>query len=69
MIFNEIYGCYYNAVAKMIHLAIDGKLTEKEMNRIVAEEAYDESVLFIIPAIRKQFIIRNTICTVRLPIR
>lgn len=54
MIFNEIYGCYYNAVAKMIHLAINGKLTEKEMNKIAAEEAYDESVLSIIPAIRKQ---------------
>ena len=54
MIFNEIYGCYYNAVAKMIALAVEGKLTEKEMHRIVAKEAYDESVLSIIPAIRQQ---------------
>lgn len=54
MIFNEIYGCYYNAVAKMIALAVDGKLTEKEMNRIASEEAFDESVLSLIPAIKQQ---------------
>lgn len=54
MIFNEIYGCYYNAVAKMLALATDGKLTEKEMHRIVSEEAFDESVLSIIPAIKQQ---------------
>lgn len=54
MIFNEIYGCYYKAVARIIGLAIDGKLTEKEMNRIVSEEAFNESVLSIIPAIKKQ---------------
>ena len=38
----------------MIHLAIDGRLTEKEMYRIVSEEAYDESVLSIIPALKQQ---------------
>lgn len=54
MIFNEIYGCYYNAVAKMIQLAIEDKLTEKEMYRIASEEAYDESVLAIIPAVKQQ---------------
>lgn len=54
MIFNEIYGCYYNAVAKMIALAVDKKLTEKEMYRIASEEAFDESVLSIVPAIKQQ---------------
>lgn len=54
MIFNEIYGCYYNAVGKMIALAVDGELTEKEMNRIASEEAFDESVLSLIPAIKQQ---------------
>lgn len=54
MIFNEIYGCYYNAVAKMLRLAVDGRLTEKEMHRIVSEEAFDESMLSIIPAIKGQ---------------
>ena len=54
MIFNEIYGCYYNAVANMLRLAVEGKLTEKEMYRIVLEEAFDESMLSIIPAIKEQ---------------
>ena len=54
MIFNEIYGCYYNTVAKMLGLAVDGVLTEKEMYRIAMENAYDESVLSIIPAIKQQ---------------
>ena len=54
MIFNEIYGCYYNAVAKMLRLATDGKLTEKEMHKIASEEAFDESVLEMIPAIKEQ---------------
>ncbi len=54
MIFHEIYGCYYNAVAKIIGLAIDGTLTPKEMNRVVSEMAFEESVLSVIPAIRQQ---------------
>lgn len=54
MIFNEIYGCYYNAVAKIIALAVNGELTENEMHRIVSEEAFDESMLSIIPAIKQQ---------------
>lgn len=54
MIFNEIYGCYYNAVAKMISLAVDGRLTESKMNEIASEYAFEESLLTIIPAIKKQ---------------
>lgn len=54
MIFNEIYGCYYNAVAKMISLAVDGRLTENKMNEIASEYAFDESMLTIIPALKKQ---------------
>lgn len=54
MIFNEIYGCYYNAVAKMIGLAIDGRLTEGKMNEIASEYAFEESLLTIIPALKNQ---------------
>lgn len=54
MIFNEIYGCYYNAVAKMIGLAIDGRLTEGKMNEIASEHAFEESLLTIIPALKNQ---------------
>ena len=54
MIFNEIYGCYYNAVAKMISLAVDGRLTEGKMNEIASEYAFEESLLTIIPALKNQ---------------
>lgn len=54
MIFNEIYGCYYNAVAKIIGLAIDGRLTESKMNEIASEYAFEESFLTIVPALKNQ---------------
>lgn len=54
MIFNEIYGCYYNAVAKMISLAVDGMLTESKMNEIASEYAFEESLLTIVPALKNQ---------------
>ena len=54
MIFHEIYGCYYQAVAKMLHLAIKGMLTEKAMKEICDETAFSESFLEIIPAIKEQ---------------
>ncbi len=50
MLFHEIYGCYYRAVAKMLNLAIEGGLTEKKMYEIVAETAFEESSLIMIPA-------------------
>ena len=54
MLFHEIYGCYYRAVAKMLNLAIEGGLTEKKMYEIVAETAFEESSLIMIPALKKQ---------------
>ena len=54
MLFHEIYGCYYRAVAKMLNLAIEGGLTEKKMYEIVAETAFEESSLVVIPALKKQ---------------
>lgn len=54
MLFHEIYGCYYRAVAKMLNLAAAGGLTEKKMYEIVAETAFEESSLIMIPALKKQ---------------
>ena len=54
MVFNEIYGCYYNAVAKMISLAIDGELTEENMYDIARKYCFEESALTIIPAIKNE---------------
>lgn len=54
MIFHEIYGCYYNAVAKLLDLAVEGRLTEREMYAVVNELGYEESVLNVIPALKEQ---------------
>ena len=54
MLFHEIYGCYYRAVAQMLNLAIEGELTEKKMYEIVAETAFEESSLIMIPALKEQ---------------
>lgn len=52
MLFNEIYGTYYNAVARVLGLAIRGELTEKRLDEIVHEIAFSESFLTIIPALK-----------------
>lgn len=45
MIFSEIYGSYFNAAAKILSRAVDGRLTEKDITEIVENEAFGESIL------------------------
>jgi hypothetical protein len=52
MIFSELYSAYYNAVAAIISGIIDGEHSEKELQRIVAECAFGESVLTIVPSLK-----------------
>lgn len=52
MLFHEIYGSYYNAVAAILAEAVKGCLTEKRMNEIVNEKAFAESFLTIVPALK-----------------
>lgn len=52
MLFHEIYGNYYNAVAAILTEAVKGDLTEKRMNEIVSEKAFAESFLTIVPALK-----------------
>lgn len=52
MLFHEIYGNYYNAVAAILAEAVKGDLTEKRMNEIVSEKAFAESFLTIVPALK-----------------
>lgn len=52
MLFHEIYGNYYNAVAAILAEAVKGDLTEKRMNEIVTEKAFAESFLTIVPALK-----------------
>ena len=47
MIFNEIYGSYFNVVASVIEEAVNGNLTDKRLSEIVIEKAFDESITVI----------------------
>lgn len=52
MIFSELYSVYYNTVAKIIEAAFNPGTTEKDLQRCVVEEAFSESVLTILPALK-----------------
>ena len=54
MLFSEIYGSYFNAVAYILGRAVDGTLTGKELNAIVLETAFGESLLTIPSAIAEE---------------
>ncbi|MDD6175964.1 MAG: WYL domain-containing protein [Firmicutes bacterium] len=54
MIFNEIYSAYYNAVAKIITEIINEKTEEKDLNRIVCENAFGESSLTVLPSLKNE---------------
>ncbi|MBR5975093.1 MAG: WYL domain-containing protein [Clostridiales bacterium] len=51
MIFSEIYSAYYNAVACILKEAVRGPVTPEKMRKIIAANAFDESVLTILPAL------------------
>ena len=51
MIFNEIYGAYYNTVAKILKAAVEHPLTQNELRQIIEENAFGESILNIEPAL------------------
>ena len=52
MIFSELYSAYYNAVAAIIARLTEGEQSEKELQAIVADHAFGESVLTILPALK-----------------
>ncbi len=52
MIFSELYSAYYNTVAAILARVIDGERSEKELQKIVAERAFGESFLTILPALK-----------------
>lgn len=54
MIFSELYSVYYNTVAKIIGKATEKSLTEKELAELVRENAFSESTLTVLPALKKQ---------------
>ena len=52
MIFSELYSAYYNTVAAIISSIIDGEHSEKELQKIVVDRAFGESVLVILPSLK-----------------
>lgn len=51
MIFSELYGAYYNAVAAIIKEALEHPINGADIRRIVEKHAYLESALNIEPAL------------------
>lgn len=47
MLFNEIYGNYYNTVAAILDASIDKPISSQEVRRIVEEKAFAESIMTI----------------------
>lgn len=54
MIFSELYSAYYNTVTAIISAIIDGEHSEKELQKIVADRAFGESVLTIMPSLKSE---------------
>ena len=52
MIFSELYSAYYNAISSIIAGIIGGERSEKELQKVVSERAFGESVLTIMPALK-----------------
>ena len=54
MIFSELYSAYYNAISDILSKIIDGERSEKELQRVVVERAFGESVLTILPSLKSE---------------
>ena len=52
MIFSELYSAYYNTVAAILSRIADGERSERELQKIVTEKAFGESVLTIMPSLK-----------------
>ena len=54
MIFSELYSAYYNTVATIIKEIIEGKADKDSIHKIIQENAFEESVINILPAIKEE---------------
>ncbi len=52
MIFSELYSAYYNTMARIIETALLPGATEKHLQQHVLDNAFSESVLTILPALK-----------------
>lgn len=53
MIFHEIYSVYYATVSKILKEALSHPLKKDEMQKIIEQNAFSESILTIEPALRE----------------
>lgn len=51
MIFHEVYGCYFQAVRRILARATEGSVGQAEQKEIVDRTAFSESFLTILPAL------------------
>ena len=54
MIFSELYSAYYRTVAAILSAILDGEQNEKALQDIVVGQAFGESVLTILPALKTE---------------
>lgn len=54
MVFSELYSAYYNAVAKIIKAILEGKAERNTINKIIRENAFEESAMNIFSAIKEE---------------
>lgn len=52
MIFSELYSVYYHTVARVLETAFDSQASEKELQSCIEREAFSESTLTILPALK-----------------
>ena len=54
MIFSELYSAYYNTIAKTLKEIITNGANNETIYKIIEENAFEESVLSILPAIKEE---------------
>jgi len=47
MLFSEIYGAYFDVLARILEKAVDGRLTRETMDAIIRQRGFEESILTI----------------------
>ena len=55
MLFHEIYGSYFNAVAAVLREACEEPITDKRISEIILDKAFDESILEIPAALKSNW--------------
>ena len=54
MIFSELYSAYYHTVAEILKHATDHAVGKEELRTIIKENAFEESVMNIEPALMEE---------------